>query len=359
MKKLQSFSFMLAVAAIFQACTPAPEPPVVTEQDQLFAALKEVNVDTVSARGASNQILLTGKIVPDADRQIKIYAPVSGTVTKVFVHTGYSVKSGQTLAELKSGEMANFDSELSGAEATLASARRNLTAQEDLLKGGLAAEKDVEEARNEFKRATSQLKRAEQVLQINGGDRQANYKISSPIGGFVIEKNLTDHMQLRGDNGEPVFVIADISTVWATVNIYETDISYIHQGDSVALTTISYPGKVITGTIDKIYQMLDPETKTMRARINIKNDDLALKPEMFVTAKVLSKSPTTLLSVSDKALIFDNDKYYAVLRTPDGPKITQVEIAEKMNGRVFIKSGLKEGDQVVTTRQLYFYEAIK
>lgn len=352
-------AMVLAVAVAFQSCSSEPQPIIPSQQDQLYSALKEVIIDTATESPIKNQLLVTGKIVADENRQIKIFPQVSGTVTAVHVHSGYYVKAGQVLAELRSSEMANFNSELSGAEASVASARRDLSAKEDMFNGGLVSAKEVEEARNEFKRVSSELQRAEQVLQINGGDRHASYKIKSAISGFVIDKKLTDHMQLRPDNADPVFVIADISNVWAMINIYESDISFIHQGDSVALTTLSYPGKTFYGTIDKIYQMLDPETKTMRAKINIRNEDLLLKPEMFVTAKVRNEQRGSSLSISDKALIFDNDKYYVVVRTPDGPEVKRVTIAEKLNGRAYISEGLKSGDQVVCSRQLYFFEALK
>ncbi|RYG13451.1 MAG: biotin/lipoyl-binding protein [Chitinophagaceae bacterium] len=83
--------------------------------------------------------MVTGKVVPDEDRQIRIFPQVSGTVTAVHVHSGYYVKAGQVLAELKSTEMANFNNELAGAEANLANARRDLSAKEDMFNGGLVS----------------------------------------------------------------------------------------------------------------------------------------------------------------------------------------------------------------------------
>ncbi|MBO9632487.1 MAG: efflux RND transporter periplasmic adaptor subunit [Chitinophagaceae bacterium] len=339
-----------------QKAEPAPATDPAKEMEQL---LGKVITDTATTNAVRDEILVSGKIVPDEDSQIRIYPMVSGIVRKVNVHSGWYVKSGQTLAELVSSEMAGFSNELAAAEASLANAKRDLSLKQDLLASGLASEKDVEEAKSEYKRASSEVHKAEQVLRINGGDRESGYRITTPINGFVIEKKVTEHSHLRPDNNDPVFVIADISNVWAMVNIYESDISYIHQGDSVHLTSLSYPGKVFKGVIEKIYQMLDPDTKTMRARINIHNPDLLLKPEMFVSAKVKVVQQHSRVSIPVRSLIFDNNRYYVVVREGNTARIQPVEVAEKMGGRAYISAGLDENEVVVSSRQLYFYEALK
>jgi cobalt-zinc-cadmium efflux system membrane fusion protein len=348
------------VPVLLFACKQKPLPVLNSNPGkELEQLLGKVATDTASTHAVKDEILVSGKIVPDEDSQIRIYPMVSGIVRKVNVHSGWYVKAGQTLAELVSSEMAGFSNELASAEASLANARRDLSLKQDLFASGLASEKDVEEAKSEYKRASSEVHKAEQILQINGGDREAGYRITTPINGFVIEKRVTEHSHLRPDNSDPVFVIADISNVWAMVNIFESDISYIHQGDSVYLTSLSYPGKLFRGDIEKIYQVLDPETKTMRARINIHNPDLLLKPEMFVSAKVKVVQPHSRVSIPVRSLIFDNDHYYVIVREGNTARIQRVEVAEKMGGRAYISEGLKENEVVVASRQLYFYEALK
>lgn len=345
---------------VLAGCQSSPAAEEKQPDPSLRQLLGKVKMDTATIHPILDEILLTGKIAPDEDKQIRIYPLVSGIVRKVYVHSGYSVKKGDVLAELVSSEMAGYNNDLATAEASLANARRQLSVTEDLFNSGLASGKELEEARNEQKRIASEVQKARQVLQINGGDRHAGYRIKTPLDGFVIDKRVTEHMQLRPDNNDPLFVIADIRNVWAMVNIYESDISYVHQGDSVHIITLSYPGKTFYGTIDKIYQVLDPETKTMRARINIDNRDLLLKPEMFVSANVQVVHREARVSIDAGALIFDNNQYYVVLCDDrDSLSVRPVEIAEKMSNRAYIRSGLKAGDKVVASRQLYFYEALK
>ena len=353
-------AYLCLFPLLLAACSQKPEAaPAKDQAKEMEEILSKVITDTATTHAVKDEILVTGKIVPDEDSQIRIYPMVSGIVKKINVHSGWYVKAGQVLAELESSEMASFSNELSSAEASMANAKRNLSVKRDLYASGLASARDVEEAESEFKRASSEVHKAEKVLQLNGGNRQAGYRITTPINGFVIEKKVTDHSHLRPDNADPAFVVADISKVWAMVNIYESDISFIHQGDSVHLTSLSYPGKVFAGVIEKIYQVLDPETKTMRARINIHNPDLLLKPEMFVSAKVKVVQQHSQVSIPSRSLIFDNSRYFVIVKDGNKPRIQQVEVAEKMGGRAYISAGLNDNDVVVATRQLYFYEALK
>ncbi|WEK33776.1 MAG: efflux RND transporter periplasmic adaptor subunit [Candidatus Pseudobacter hemicellulosilyticus] len=351
---------VFALSGLLAACTASPVAEAGNDNNALQELISKVKMDTATMHPLQDQLLLTGKVVPDEDKQIRIYPLVSGIVRKVHVHSGWAVKKGEVLAELVSSEMAGYNSDLSTAEAAMANARRQLSVTEDLFNSGLASAKELEESRNDLKRISSEAEKAAQVLQINGGDRHASYRIKTPLDGFVIDKRVTEHMQLRPDNNEPLFVVADIRNVWAMVNIYESDISFIHQGDSVHITTLSYPDKIFYGIIDKIYQMLDPETKTMRARINIRNQDLLLKPEMFVTANVQVVHREQRVSIDAGALIFDNNRYYVVLSSPrDSLQIRPVEVSEKMGNRAYISQGLQAGEKVVASRQLYFYEALK
>ncbi len=339
--------------------TKSPTDPAPDPAGQLKALREKITVDTASAQPVRDERLLTGKIQPDEDKQISIYPQVSGVVSKVYAHTNHYVKAGEVLAEMTSAEMAGYNSEFAANEAALSNARRRLSAVKDMFHSGLSSEKELEEAENEFKRTNSEWKKAKEVLQLNGGGSSTRYLIRTPLKGFVIKRGIAEHMQLRADNADPAFVVADISRVWAVVNVYESDISAVHQGDSVELTTIAYRDKVFTGRIEKIYQVLDAETKTMRARISVDNAGLLLKPEMFVSAKVTSNYNDNRISIPARDLIFDDNHYYVICIENKGMRIQPVEVAEKIGDRAYIVSGLKEGDLLAGSRQLYIYQSLK
>lgn len=97
-------------------------------------------------------------------------------------------------------------------------------------------------------------------------------------------------MAIRADNSNDLFTVSNLNDVWVLANVYESNISKVHLGDNVEVTTLSYPGRVFHGKIDKILNVLDPTNKVMKIRVVLPNPDYALKPEMFTSVNVQSKS---------------------------------------------------------------------
>jgi membrane fusion protein, heavy metal efflux system len=321
--------------------------------------LRSLLIDTVKEASALSEINLTGSIAPDENKMVKIFPMVSGVAQDVNVQLGDVVSAGQTLAVMKSAEMATFTKDYVSAEADLRRAKRAMESAQDLYKSGLASQKDFEEAQSDYQKALAENKRAGAVIGINKSNAQG-YVIKSPISGFVIEKNLTDNTQVRADNSQNLFTIADLSDVFVLINIYESDIANIQQGDPVKITTLSYPDKVFEGKIDKIYEVLDPDNKVIKARVKIANPGNKLKPQMFANVTIKAKSGEILPVINTRALIFDNDKNYVIV--VDGKahvRVQQVDIAKRVEDRAYIKSGLKPGDRVVASRQVYLFESLK
>jgi cobalt-zinc-cadmium efflux system membrane fusion protein len=321
--------------------------------------LKSLIIDTVKEASALSQITLTGSIAPDEKKMVKIFPFVSGVAQDVNVQLGDVVKKGQTLAVLKSAEMAGFTRDFVSSEADVKSTRRAMESTEELYKSGLASQKDLEQAQADYQKAVAEGKRAGAVVSINKSNANG-YEVKSPLSGFVVDKNLTSNTQVRADNSQNLFTIADLSTVYVLVNVYESDISKIQTGDPVKITTLSYPDKVFDGKIDRIDNMLDPDNKVMHARITIQNPGNLLKPGMFANVMIKAKSGEDLPFISANSLVFDNDKNYVIV--VDGKAkvhIQQVDIAKTVEDRAYIKSGIKSGDRVVGSRQAYLYESLK
>jgi cobalt-zinc-cadmium efflux system membrane fusion protein len=322
--------------------------------------LHKLLIDTVKEASALSEITLTGKITPDEDKMVKIFPLVSGVVRDVHVQLGDIVHKGQLLANMKSMEVAGFAKDAIASEADLKNTKRALQTNQDLYKSGLASQKDVEQAQGDYDKAVAEHKRTNAVMNINHSSADLSYEVKTPIEGYIVEKNVTNNMQVRTDNSQTLFTVADLSTVWAVINIYESDITSVQVGDQVRITTLSYPDKVFTGKIDKIYSMLDPDNKSIKARVKIQNPGNLLKPEMFANVAVKSVSGENLPVINTRALVFDNDRYYVLV--VDGKahvSIRPVEIAKKVEDRAYIKSGVKAGDRIIASRQVFMYESLK
>jgi membrane fusion protein, heavy metal efflux system len=275
------------------------------------------------------------------------------------VQLGDVVQKGQTLAILKSAEMAGYSKDYISAQADIRNTRRILQSTQDMYKGGLASQKDLEQAQSDYQKAVAEGKRAGEVLQINKSNANG-YEIKAPLSGFVVEKNLDNSTMVRADNSMSLFTIADLSSVYVLANVYESDISKIQTGDPVKITTLSYPDKTFDGKIDKIDNMLDPDNKVMHARIKIRNPGNLLKPGMFANVLITAKSGENLPVINSSVLVFDNDKYYVIV--VDGSAkvhIQPVEIAKTVQDSAYISKGLNPGDRVIASRQVYLYESLK
>ena len=322
--------------------------------------LKTLLKDTVKSASAASQFTLTGSIAPDENKMVKIYPMVSGVAQNVSVQLGDVVKSGQTLAILKSAEMAAYTKDFVASEADIRNTKRIFEATQDLYKGGLASQKDLEQAESDYQKAQAEGKRASAVVDINKSNGKG-YEVKSPLNGFVVERNLSNNTQVRADNGQNLFTIANLSTVYVLVNVYESDISRIQVGDKVKITTLSYPDKEFDGKIDKIDNMLDPDNKVMHARIKVNNPGNLLKPQMFANINISAKSGESLPFIYTKSLVFDNDKNYVIVVDNSKAKvrIQPVQIVKTVENRAYISSGLKPGDVVISSRQVYLYESLK
>lgn len=333
------------------------------QKDEKFqvtdSLLNSLLIDTVKKTSALSEINLTGSIAPDENKMVKIYPMVSGVAKDVHVQLGDVVEKGQTLAIMKSAEMAGFTKDYIASEADLRSTKRAFESAQDLYKGGLASQKDFEQAESDYQKALAESKRAGAVININKSNEQG-YLIKAPISGFVIEKNIADNTQIRTDNSQNLFTIADLSDVYVLINIYESDISNVQPGDPVKINTLSYPDKVFEGSVDKIYEMLDPDNKVIKARVKIINPGNKLKPGMFANVTIKEKSGESLPVINTRALIFDNDKnYVVVVDNKTHARIQLVDIAKRVEDRAYIRSGLKPGDRIVASRQVYLFDSLK
>jgi len=185
------------------------------------------------------------------------------------------------------------------------------------------------------------------------------YIVRSPIDGFVVERQVNNNMMIRADNATGLFTISDLKNVWVMANVYESNISFVKTGDSVSITTLSYPGKIFRGKIDKIMNVLDPSNKVMKLRIVLSNPGYLLKPEMFASVVVNTTENKRQLSIASSALIFDHSQYYVlVYKSPTDITIRPVQVLNTAGERSYISGGLKEGEHLIGTQALLIYQEL-
>lgn len=352
---------VLTAFVLLQSCTAHKKEEPKEENFVLTDSLvNRLAIDTVQNPNSETDMSFSARIAPNEETMAKIFPMVSGNVRNVPVKLGDQVSKGQVLATMGSAEMAGYDKEAISSTAELNNAERSLKLAQDLYKSGLSSARDLEQAKNDYLVKQAEAKRSRAVLNLNGGSTSGSYTLRSPISGFIIEKNVNSNMQLRSDNSQSLFTVADLSTVWGIINIYESDISSVQQGDKVKIAILSYPGKVFTGKIDKIYNILDADSKVMNARVSIPNPGYLLKPGMMATVSIAGKSASDLPSINANNIVFDENKNYVlVLDKVKKIRIQEIQISRKSGDKAYITSGLQPGDRIVASKQVFLYESLK
>jgi cobalt-zinc-cadmium efflux system membrane fusion protein len=321
--------------------------------------MNRITIDTVKTETVKNELTLVGKVVPDENQVIKVFPLVGGNVEDVNVELGDNVRKGQKLATIRSGEVADFERQLIQAQSDLLIAQKNLSSTEDLYESKLVPERDAITARQMVDKAKAEVSRVKEIFSIYGLGNSTNYTVRSPINGFIIAKNVNRGMQLRSDNSESLFTVGQISDVWVMANVNESDIPRIKLGMTANVQTISFPDEIFKGKVDKIYNVLDPESKAMQIRIQLQNVGMKLKPEMHATVILNFEEGGEMHAIPSQSIIFDRSKNWVmVFHSRSQIETRPVEVYRSLANRAYIKTGLKDGERVISKNQLLVYDAL-
>ena len=283
------FLLTLGLGACSKPADTAKEEPQAAKQFFLpTQTMKELAFDTVRLEPVRSEQSYSGQVTTNGDKTANVVPLVGGVVESLKVELGDHVTKGQVLAVVRSGEIADVQNQNSNAGTDLAIANKNLSVAEDQFKAGLAAERDVVLAREELRKAQSNLGKTNKQLGIYGVDRNGHYTINAPISGFITEKNVTQNMQYTTSSVDKFFTIADLDQVWVLANVFEADIDKVKVGYQADITTLSYPDKHFTGVVDKVFNVLDPDSKALKVRIKLQNPGYLLKPEMYAQVRILN-----------------------------------------------------------------------
>ncbi|WP_426061047.1 efflux RND transporter periplasmic adaptor subunit [Hymenobacter sp. B1770] len=356
---------LLAASTGLTSCTDSskdkaavPEPSFVLTD----SLLSRIQLDTVRQRGVRDELKLTGKVTYDEEHVNKVFPLVSGIVTKVNASLGQYVQAGQVLAELESSDIASFRNESTAASATLATAQRNLTSARELYQGGLASEREYEEAKQEVLKARAEVQRNQAVGHIYGtksASGAARYQVKAPAAGFVVEKAVNPRTLIRPDNDEAMFTISNLQSVWVVGNVFEDDIARVQPAQDAVVTTLAFPGKTYRGKVANAYSALDPESKVMKIRIRLPNPGNQLKPEMFANVMLTSLSDSVMVSVPSSALVFERSQNFVlVFHDRKHIETRPVTPGASAGGITYIRTGLKAGERVVSKDPMLLYHAL-
>jgi len=300
-------------------------------------AMQLANVATAqvgSLRPIKN-VQLNGKVQEDERLVFSQTSHVPGRIEKLTVNfTGEYVSKGQPIAYLYSPEVVT-------AQEELFEAYKIRDSQPQLYRAARAKLKN-------WKLTESQIDKV-----INSGQAKEDFPINADYSGYVLEKNvnLGDHVMA----GQAIYEIASLSRVWVLLDIYENDLPWINQGDSVEFTVASLPGKTYEGKIDYIDPVIDPKTRVAQARIVVKNTDKALKPEMFASGLIKAelKETANQLVIPKSAVMWTGKRSVVYVKTSGDQglhfKMREIVLGPALEDSYVVESGLMTGEEIAVS----------
>ncbi len=307
---------------------------------------------------------LSGAVAYDAFQTTPVFAAIGGPVHEILVAPGQVVHAGQPLLTVTSPDYSAARSAYIKARDAYALAEKLYVRAQDLFAHGAIAEADLQQAESTQTQAHADLEAGADALRALGiADPESVLKrpmqstaeipVIAPVAGEVVERLVGPGQLLQG-GATQCFTISNTNTVWVLVNIYQNDLPYVHIGNSVEINTEAYP-ELFHGKVSYIAPALDPNTRTLQARIVTNNPRKKLKKDMFVTALLNAGTIPDAITVPDAAVLRDTENQPFVYVESGKNQFARrlVTLAQSENGRIQIASGLKEGEQVAGNGSLF------
>ena len=359
---------LLATVAL-AACSSgagAPESAATTPHNVTLTAAQQQSIQlyTVEPSTYRPMVETTGVVDYDQDRSAAVLAPFSGPVTQVLVSLGEKVKQGQPLASVTSPD---FAAAVDGYRKALAAARaatQLAATDKDLYAHHAISQRENAQAQSDAVGAQSDSNAARQALlalnvdpqvvqAIEQGRPVANVQgvIRAPMAGTVVQRSITPGQLLQAGS-TACFTVADLSKVWVMAQVFDSDLASVQVGDGAEVETgaTTLPGKVANMSPE-----VDPDTRSVAARVVVDNPGDLLKKQMYVRVRISSAAPAHGLLVPVDAILRDDENLpFVYVQEADGSYARRpVTLGVRTGDRTQIAEGLQAGDKVVTAGGIF------
>lgn len=305
------------------------------------AEAMQLETAEVAQRRFHRDVRTTGEVVLNDERTVHIVSKVSGWIERLDAFLRDEVAAGQTLALVYSPDYLTALTELIQAERRLDRARQ--AGDEDALQ---TAEAILRASRQKLRILGADEAAIENA--VTTGATEGFFELETPIGGTVVESHAVLGSAI--EPGAELFHIANLATLWVDVDVYEDDLRFVNEGDEITLTVKAYPDRQFDGRITQLGGLLDPESRTVKARAVAQNPDRRLRPGMFadivihtqpLTEEIPSIPATAVQTLEDVPVVF-------VREGPDHYTVREIQPGEEEDGLLLVHSGLEPGEVVVT-----------
>jgi len=305
---------------------------------------------------------LSGAVEYNDFKTTPVITQVGGPVSRAVVAPGEHVRAGQVMLYVASPDYSLLRSAFIKARDAFQLADKFYVRAQDLYAHHAIAQADLEQAESNRTQAKADFESSADAIRVLGiADPETivtkpptpEIPLYSPVSGEVVDRECSAG-QLLAAGATQCFTLSDMSSVWILVNIYQKDVAFVHVGDAVTIENEAYSG-VVRGKIEYIPAALDPNTRTLQARIEAANPGERLKKEMYVTAEVQAGVIPNALFVPNTAVLRDEQNSpYVYVQTGNGQfGRRDVTVGESLDGKTQILTGLQANDRVVGQGSLF------
>jgi cobalt-zinc-cadmium efflux system membrane fusion protein len=361
-------------ALVVAGCSPHAESPsssatptvTVSNVTLTTAQLQKIQIATVATAKYHKVVDTTGTVDFDNDQATEILAPMSGPVTKLLVSLGDQVKAGQPLAEVDSPDFATAISTYRKALATAKIDRELADQDQQLIDHKGISLREAEQAKIDATNAEADSEAALQGLvslqvdpdvikAIQDGKAATTVRaiFRSPIAGTVVDRSISPGELLQAGS-TTCFTIADLSRMWVMANLFGAQLGSVSLGDSAEIVT-DVVNTNLTGKVDNISSVFDPDTRSVAVRVVADNPGGILKKDMYVRVLIRAQQESSgLLAPVSAVLRNDENLPFVYLAQADGSfQRHGIDLGNRVGDQFEITSGLKEGDRMVVDGGLF------
>lgn len=342
-----NLALVIALAMLFSGCSGSGEQ---SDESQMVA---EVTVTKVTRANIQQSVTVSGNVVALPNKDVKVSALVPGRITGLNVAEGDRVRAGEVLATIDShtfeDQLRQAEATLAQAQATVQNAEQNLARNQTLFQRGIAAGKDLEDAKTQLSVAQGAEHQAEAAVS-TAKLQVGRTRILSPLDGVVAKRFANIGEQVDGTSAQPIVEVANIAEIELSGSLPAADLSKIHLGETLPITSDAFQGKTFEGRIVAISPAVDPATNVGNVRIRIANPGGTLKLGMYLNAQVPVQTHQNALTVPAEAIYHDDSGQTRVYKVEgDTAKAVDVKLGIETKNGVEILSGVNSGDTVILT----------
>ena len=348
--------------------------------------MRALRIEEVELREFRAERMAEGRIAYNEDRSTPVFSPYSGRVVRALARLGDGIRAGEPLLEIETTDLAGAANDLlsaldasNKARSTLEQAQREERRQNSLFSARAASQRDVEQARvaatnaaDDLRSAEATLAAARDKLRVLGRSQDqirrieatrqvdAVVPVASPIAGTVVQRRVGPGQWLSTGGSDPIYTIADLSTMWLVAAVRERDAPLIRIDQGVEVAVGALPDRRFEAHIASIGAGLDPATRRLTVRAEVRDPEHLLKPEMFATFHITLGHPTRAVAVPANAVIHRGSEA-SVWVALDGNRfmLRRITVGLRSGDMLEVVDGLNDGERVVTGGALFIDRAAR